>query len=185
MKLEVEQKYPAGDLSAIETRLVALGVQFAAAKEQSDAYFAHPARDFAQTDEALRIRRVGHHNYVTYKGPKQGPVGKTRRELEFPLMPGEDGARQFAELLVALGFRPVATVAKRRRTGLLTWHGLSVEAALDEVAQVGSFVELETSVEPEAAAAAQQQLSALGAALELSGSIRTSYLEMLLSRGGK
>ena len=44
-----------------------------------------PCRDFAQTDEALRIRTVGDTSFVTYKGPKLDATTKTRRELELPL----------------------------------------------------------------------------------------------------
>ena len=82
---------------------------------QSDQYFAHPARDFAQTDEALRIRTVGDTSFVTYKGPKLDATSKTRRELELPLAASDPDGSQFAELLAALGFTPVAIVRKQRR----------------------------------------------------------------------
>ena len=81
---------------------------------QSDRYFAHPSRDFARTDEALRIRTVGASSFVTYKGPKIDVTTKTRRELELPLDPGDADGSQFAELLTALGFTPVAVVRKQR-----------------------------------------------------------------------
>ena len=69
MKLEVEQKYRIENPAALRARLVALGAEFAPAVRQVDAYFNHPARDFAQTDEAFRIRSIGGENYLTYKGP--------------------------------------------------------------------------------------------------------------------
>ena len=79
MQYEVELKFPVADLGAIEARLVELGTRFDEAVTQVDRYFAHPARDFARTDEALRIRQVGNACYVTYKGPKVDAATKTRR----------------------------------------------------------------------------------------------------------
>ena len=86
MKLEVEQKFAVPDLGQLQTRLLELGAKAGEPQLQVDQYFAHPARDFAQTDEALRIRRIGQSNFVTYKGPKIDATTKTRRELELPLV---------------------------------------------------------------------------------------------------
>src|SRR5947209_1900997 len=103
MKYEVEQKYryPA-DLD-LEKRLNDLGAAWHEPVQQVDTYFAHPARDFAATDEALRIRSVGEQNFVTYKGPKIDKTTKTRHELELPLASGHKAAEQFGQLLQALG----------------------------------------------------------------------------------
>src|SRR3954470_19109093 len=99
MKYEVEQKYRySADLN-LEQRLDELGARWESVNQQSDVYYAHPVRNFAETDEALRIRRVGEKNFVTYKGPKIDKTTKTRMELELPLAPGDDGAEQFGKLL--------------------------------------------------------------------------------------
>ncbi len=147
---------------------------------QSDLYFAHPARDFAQTDEALRIRRVGQHNFVTYKGPKIDQTTKTRREIELDLPAGDRGAADFQSLFEQLGFRTVAEVRKHRRTWLLDWQGHAVEAALDEVDRVGTFVELEITADEGGLDAARAALAALAAELQLTSGERRSYLELLL-----
>ena len=68
-----------------------------------DRYFNHPARDFAETDEALRIRRIGPVNRITYKGPRVDTVTKTRQELELPLVEGEKSAADWITLLEKLG----------------------------------------------------------------------------------
>ena len=122
MQYEVENKFPVTDLSRLTEQLEALGAQFDEVIDQVDMYFAHPVRDFAVTDEALRIRRIGDTNLITYKGPKIDQATKTRRELELPLAAGAERVEQYAELLVALGFRTVAEVRKRRRTGQLDWQ---------------------------------------------------------------
>ena len=57
--IEVEQKFPVADLAQIAARLTALGAPPGEPGCEEDCYYRHPARDFAQTDEALRIRCVG------------------------------------------------------------------------------------------------------------------------------
>jgi adenylate cyclase, class 2 len=184
MAFEVENKYCALDLNAIRGRLTALGAQFGDPFEQVDRYYAHPARDFAATDEALRLRRVADENRITYKGPKIDRATKTRRELELPLASGAAGFAQWSEMLEALGFRPVAEVQKTRTTGHFLWHERAIEAALDQVLGAGDFVEIETSAEAEDLPAAQQAITALAEALGLASPERRSYLEMVLESRG-
>ena len=181
MNLEVEQKFRLADWADIERRLAGLGAQIEPPVSQSDQYFAHPNRDFAQTDEALRIRRVGRRNFVTYKGPKLDATTKTRRELELPLTPGDRASASFAELLAALGFQPVREVRKLRRRAIVVWQGRRVEAALDEVEGIGPFIELELQAEPADADAARATLASFAVELGLSQSERRSYLELLLA----
>ena len=65
MPIEVEQKYRIADRSAIVSSVASLRAIAEPAVTQVDTYYAHPARDFAVTDEALRIRRVGAANFIT------------------------------------------------------------------------------------------------------------------------
>lgn len=180
MTFEVEQKFRVSDLSALERQLIALGATVGEDHEQVDCYYRHPTRDFARTDEALRLRRVGKHNYITYKGPKLDQATKTRREIEMPLPSGDAGAAQAAELLAALSFDPVLEVRKHRRHLALTWNGTPVEIALDRVAEVGQFVELELIADDSSLQSARKTIAALAAELGLSASERRSYLEMLI-----
>ncbi len=182
MKYEVEQKFPVREVAPIEAALRECGAVFRQPIVQVDTYFAHPARDFAQTDEALRIRRVGDSCFVTYKGPKIDARTKTRREIELPLAGGEDAGDRFAELLIALGFRRVADVRKRRRAVQLQWNDRSVEVALDDVDHVGSFVELEIIADEDGLEPATATLASLASRLGLSGGERRSYLELLLGK---
>lgn len=182
MNYEVERKYWLDDERAVVQSAAALGGSFGPQERQSDTYYAHPARDFAVSDEALRIRRIGPVAKITYKGPKIDAGSKTRREIEIELSGGIEGARQHAELLEALGFRPVAEVTKHRRKALLVWQGHEVEVALDSVESLGAFVELETSADDEGLAVAQQCLCSLAERLSLQRDERRSYLELLLAR---
>src|SRR5258708_2817483 len=114
--LEIEQKYSQADFEAIEHCLADWGVTTHEDVEEADDYYNAPDRDFRQTNEAFRLRRVGLHNFLTYKGPKQQTAMKVRTELELPLPDGDETAAQFGELLKLLGYSFVATVKKKRRT---------------------------------------------------------------------
>ncbi|MGC4007101.1 MAG: class IV adenylate cyclase [Pirellulales bacterium] len=178
--LEVEQKYRVTDTTAIEARLTTLGVVWHPPIEQVDRYYNHPARDFAVTDEALRLRRVGPDNRITYKGPKLDAATKTRREIELPLAAGIERPDQYDELLVALGFRPNREVAKTRLPGELRYAGRTIEIALDRIAELGTFVELETTADQAELPAARDAILRLAAELGLADVERRSYLELLL-----
>ncbi len=182
MQYEVEQKFPVADLAAVEAGLAALGAGVSAAREEVDLYFAHPARDFAATDEALRLRLTGLQGSITYKGPKIDAVTKTRREIELPLGELREGTTGWRELLEALGFRPVAEVRKSRRKAFVSWQDRRIEISLDVVEQVGTFVELELMAGPPDLAAAKACIAALADRLGLTRSERRSYLELLLGR---
>jgi adenylate cyclase, class 2 len=181
MHYEVEQKFVLPHPADIERKLSSLGARAAGQCAQVDCYYSHPARDFAQTDEALRIRQVDGQALVTYKGPKIDRETKTRQEIELPLPAGATTAEDFGRLFAALGFAPVGEVRKRRRTFHLVWQGEEVEAALDEVAGLGHFVELEISASDQTLDAARRALASLAARLELGTSERRSYLELLLA----
>ncbi len=180
MLFEVELKFSVPDLAAFAQRLAGLNVSIASAQSETDLYFAHPAQDFAQTDEALRLRRKGEANYITYKGPKIDATTKTRREIELPLGPGGDSFQSWKSLLEAVGFRPVAEVHKSRRKAAIPWQGRTVEASLDEVEGVGTFVEFELVVEEHEVEPARLCIISLAQSLGLTNGERRSYLEMLL-----
>ena len=180
MQWEVEQKFHVNDLPAMAATLAGLGATFEGPVGQIDRYFNHPARDFSQTDEALRLRQIGDCNFVTYKGPKIDSHTKTRRELELPLPLGPEISEQYLQLFQALGFRHSGTVEKTRRPGMLTWQGHEVEIALDDVKGVGSFLELEITADDESLPLAKSVVQALSERLGLGPSIRRSYLDLLL-----
>lgn len=183
-QFEVEGKFPVRDHAAVEAKLRALGAEFGPAQTQIDRYLAHPSRDFRQTDEALRLRRVDEACYVTYKGPKLDPRIKTRYELELPLGQGAETIEHFSELFTRLGFRAVTEVRKQRREAAFSWQGKSITAALDTVDQVGAFVELEMLATADERTAAGDLLIALGDELELGPIERRSYLHLLLVATG-
>jgi adenylate cyclase class 2 len=184
--LEVEMKFPVAELASLEARLTQLGAAAGAERRDADHYFNAPDRDFARTDEALRVRTIGAANFVTYKGPKRDALTKTRTEVEVPLGDGPASAAAFKQLLRHLGYRDVAEVRKRRRLYHLRRSGFDLEICLDEVDGLGPFAELEIVAPEDQLDAARAALLAAAAELGLSASERRSYLEMLLAaREGK
>jgi adenylate cyclase class 2 len=180
LSYEVEQKFYADDLPRVEDALRALGAQMGHAVSQTDVYLSHPARDFAQTDEALRLRREGDANFITYKGPRVDQTTKTRLELELPLPDGDGVARRFRELLGVLGFGVVVEVSKRRRPGVVVWRDCTIQIALDVVERLGRFVELETIAHEDRLDAARRSLASLAEELGLTRDERRGYAQLML-----
>ena len=176
---EVEVKVEA-DHEAVEERLAALGARREASVVQRDTYYAAPHREFAETDEALRIRRVSRKDdgeefaRVTYKGPLVEAESKTREEHEVGVADDET----MAEVLSALGFTPVETVEKERDRYTLSGYTITV----DSVAGVGDFVEVETEAGEDDIERAREGVYDVLRRLDLDpeAGIRTSYLELLL-----
>lgn len=181
MPYEVELKFRLADPDTLRARLAELAVSAPREERHRDVYFAHPARRFEQTDEALRVRYVDDTARITYKGPKIDATSKTRIEVESRLADGCEAAAAISEILQALGFRPVAEVRKRRTVVSLLYRGREVVVTLDDVAELGWFAELETAADEADVPAARAVLESLAKELGLKSSIRTSYLELLLA----
>jgi adenylate cyclase class 2 len=201
---EVEVKVRA-DHDDVRDRLAELGAEPINEVAQEDTYYDAPHRDFAETDEALRVRRErpkvrqerpesrdeserrddseGEEAFaeLTYKGPLVEAESKTRREVETRV---EDGAAADA-ILDALGFAPAATVRKERERFALDDYTVT----LDSVEGLGEFVEVETETEEddEALKAARKEayeiLRDLG--LNPDDQIRTSYLGLHLEQNSE
>lgn len=174
---EVEVKVRA-DHDAVRARLPDLDAESLGTVEQADTYYGHPVRDFAETDEALRVRRETRDGAfdaearVTYKGPLVEAESKTREEFET----GVDDGDTMAAILEELGFEAVETVEKTRERFRVDQYTVT----LDAIDGLGEFVEVETeseTVEP-AREGAQAVLRDLG--LNPDEQIRTSYLGLLL-----
>jgi adenylate cyclase class 2 len=182
---EVEVKV-AAELDAVERRLDELDAELTGDVVQVDTYYDAPHRDFAETDEALRVRRETRDGEttarITYKGPLVESESKTREEVETAVADGDDADSIFAHL----GFEPAATVRKERR--FYQYEGYTV--TLDAVDDVGEYVEVETETatpddgDTDAAVESAREgaydvLRDLD--LDPTEQIQTSYLGMLLA----
>lgn len=180
--LEIEMKFRVVDFHGVQARLEQWPTTAAPTLDEADHYFNAPDRDFARTDEALRIRRIGAKNCITYKGPRHAGPSKTRTEIEIPLEEGPDAVATWERLLTCLGYRAVAVVRKQRSIVSLHRNGFDLQVCLDEVEQVGRFVEVEIVAAPEKKEQAQQALLQVVGELGLAQAERRSYLEMFLER---
>lgn len=177
---EVELKFPVDSFDRLRDRLsehkaVALEVE-----NHCDTYYAHPARDFAETREALRVRRINGQPLVTYKGPKLPGAVKTRIELEWPLNPGDADGTKMESLLEHLGFRRVASVVKRRESFRVSWQDRDLTITLDDVESVGRFSEIESVAQEDQIEQARCSVSEFAEVLGLRQPEPRSYLRMLL-----
>ena len=178
--LEVELKATLAGLNpaALELALAHQGFIPARTLRETDLYYNGSSRDFKKTDEALRLRRCQvlpdgpEEVLLTYKGPKEGSLAKSRKEYETAV--GDQAT--MAAVLEALGFQPVREVEKVRRE--LTAG--PVTACLDEVTGLGAFLELELLVETDRDGAAERLLALLDRlGVPRENLTRRSYLEML------
>lgn len=194
---EVEVKVRA-DHEEIRPKLAELDAEPVNEVTQVDTYYDAPHRDFAETDEALRVRRETpavddgrpegsrvssngssdeiHEPTVelTYKGPLVEAESKTRREIETRV-----ADREAADaILAALDFDPAATVRKERERFAVEEYTVT----LDSVAGVGEFVEIETEAEEGEVESSREGAFAVlrDLGLDPDDQIRTSYLGLLL-----
>jgi adenylate cyclase class 2 len=180
--LEIEQKFQITDQAKLLAHLDEIGATREPTLEQEDYYFAHPSRNFVETDEALRIRRIGTENHITYKGPKRATVSKIRKEIELAFAEGPSALAQLKEMLQLLGFQPVRNVKKQRTPFSFQHDQRHFEITIDEVEGLGTFAEVETLAEEAELEQAEAAVIQLADQLGLSSPIRTSYLGMLMQQ---
>jgi adenylate cyclase class 2 len=172
--LEVEIKARVGNTKAIRERLLLRHASPSGRVHERDVYYNAPDRDFAATDEALRLRYTDQGCLLTYKGPK---VKDYRLKAREELNTGVEAGPVVETILVRLGYRRVAEVEKWRE--YFDYRGASV--SLDEVKGLGDFIEIEASprqTDPEAFV--REIAQELGVEEE---PILESYLELLLEKG--
>jgi adenylate cyclase class 2 len=181
MGYEVEVKYRSVDHSQLRTQLEALNAVMDSTDVHEDTYLSHPSRDFAVTNEAFRLRRIGTANRITYKGPRRSGPTKTREEIEIPFAEGDEAFGQLSRLFANLGFHPVATIRKSRTTFHMVEQLHNIEVALDRAEGLGDFAEIETLAASESSLpAAQAAVLAVASRLGLTEVEPRSYLRMAL-----
>ncbi len=169
--LEVEIKAYCPDQKRVADELGRMGAAPNGFRVEEDIYFNHPGRDFAVSDEALRIRKAGGKNYITYKGPKLSKRTKTREEVELKF----DDFNSMVKILESLGFNESGRVKKER--SFYIFQGINI--CIDNVEGLGWFVELE--LQSEDREEAETLLFDLAEKIGLEMFETKSYLEMTLA----
>ncbi len=178
--LEIEIKYRLDAPERVRAFFLQEGVKLLQERQDADYYLNAPDRDFASTDEALRLRRIGSQNFLTYKGPRHDATTKTRSEIEIEMPEGDAAAEGLLSLLKALGYRFVHVVKKQRILFEYSHAGYEVQFCWDEVEGLGSYIELEIMAEQTEYENAKKALFELAAKIGLTEQENRSYLEMLL-----
>ena len=175
--IEVEVKAKIESFSEMEEKLDKIGAIKTKKEFQEDIYFNSPVVDFAQTDEALRIRTTKENDktniFITYKGPKIDKESKTRREIEI----GIEDSQKCSDIFEEIGFKKVRTVRKNRQ--YYTFENF--EISLDDIEGLDPYMEIEIALsDGEDYSQAQNSIFDLFEKLGVTdGFERTSYLELL------
>lgn len=201
--IEVEQKFRLPDPAALLSALQRHGAIEQGIEQHADTYYGHPCRDFQQTREALRIRRVVRHRrgdgaaepsstetYVTYKGAYLAQLHvsgiKARAEIQWRIDADDPGGRHFATLLDRLGFVEAMTVRKTRQSFQLQRADRTFTVTIDDAQRLGQFAEVETlAAGTPDAEASRGGLQQLANELGLHQLEPRSYLAMALQAVGR
>ena len=171
--IEVESKYRSPSNEKVEGALARLGAKKISTVEMEDVDFSHPSRDFGRSDEALRLRKVEGESELTYKGPRMHSEStKAREEITVKV----DNPLAVQRIVERLGFKEFCLIRKKRSSYLLD----RLRVDVDDVEELGEFVELEVLTEsPEKAASLMETART---ELELQRHESRTYLEMLLDK---
>ena len=141
MGTELEAKMQVDDHASLRERLRAAGATRVGMVMELNTFFDTPDHTLVAQDKGLRVRHTcdfesgAERHVVTYKGPQQDGDLKNREEIE---MVADDGD-QASLLLARLGYTPTLSFEKRRET----WRVDECLVELDELPQLGCFVEIE------------------------------------------
>jgi adenylate cyclase class IV len=170
LKRNIELKARCGNLAAAREAARALGAEFAGILEQRDTYFV-------AVNGRLKLRETTGWpaELIAYSRTDAAAV----RGSDYRLIPVPDPAALRAGLAAALGVR--SEVVKRRELWL--WRGVRIH--LDEVQELGTFVELEAVMaasEPDEDG--HRKVAALREALGIAEAdlIACSYADLLRER---
>jgi adenylate cyclase class 2 len=175
MPIELECKVRVGSLAEIRGRLQETGAEYVGQVLETNRLFDRRDGSLGRAGCGLRVRSVvvmdgnGPTPTLTYKGPRQDSAFKRRQEIEVPI--GDSGAA--TEILHALGYTERVIFEKRRET----WRLGPCQIELDELPELGTFVEIEGPDEAEIRTA----LAALG--LSQAQSINKGYASMIAGLG--
>ncbi len=179
---EIEAKYSAADLKALEETLQTAGAKYLGTFLQTDFFYDKPSGELRKAGCGLRIRKlevlkspagqqVDTRPIVTFKGPIQAAANvKKRRELETKI----DSEEVIEEIFQNLaGFQNVWTIQKRRTSYRLG----ECQIELDELPLLGTFIEIEGPEED-----IEKNRKILGIQAE---HIHLSYLKMLIDKASE
>jgi adenylate cyclase class 2 len=176
MGREIELKFRLPQPAALRARLRKLGALAAARVEETNRIYDDAQGRLLSADCGLRIRSCRAPGAdpqpaatLTFKGPRERGPTKAREEIECPIA-DPDAA---ADILARLGFGEVIVYQKRRET----WRLATCEVCLDELPELGWFVEIE-GPDPQSVTRAAAQLQ-----LHERDALHETYVELAARHG--
>ncbi len=170
-RFEVEQKFAVDDLSPVRQTLADMkAVAFTLGNAEVDVFFDHPDGQLAQNGQVQVLRHMQPSGRVLWisKGPQPDEcVAMDLSDFD-----------QATAMLRSIGFIETTSIQKKR--DIYFWNDLHI--TLDDVASLGTFVELAIMTDDEKRLASlDQKLSRAAAQLGLRGESREkrSYRQML------
>lgn len=144
-EIEIKAYLNLDEYEQLPLRAVALSFAETKHLRETDIYFNGNDHSFLKTDEALRLRQTVNLDggeactFITYKGPKLDNFTQSRDEIETSI--GDFDCMR--AILKKLGYPEVLTVEKTRRY----FRAKDITLCLDEVSELGYFIELETLID--------------------------------------
>ncbi len=176
MAQEIEAKYRLDDPAGLRERLIARGAQRVTHVLEENRLFDTADRKLQAADSGLRLRTCraldGSQQIsttLTYKGPRAAGKMKAREEVETAV----SDPSASATILQRLGFGEVVVYEKRREA----WQLDECEVCLDELPQLGWFVEIEGP------SVATIEAVAGKLTLDMESLLRETYVEMAAVHG--
>lgn len=137
-EIEIKLRLPA-KLGKIRRTLHELGFRISKHRTlESNVLFDNSKRVLRRHGKLVRIRRIGDHTVLTYKGPSHPGKYKKREEIEIEL----PDTNSLDEILTNVGYHPVFRYEKFRTEYARSSNGGKV--LLDET-PIGNFLEIEGS----------------------------------------
>ncbi len=138
--VEIELKFPLLNHKELKEKLDSIAKPGKQNDVQKDVYFNPPHRDFLSkklVSEWLRLRESKKGSSLNYKNwhKEIDPKSVSCDEFETKI----DNTVSLRKLLESLDFRELVTVEKNRST----WNYKDTEIAIDEVRDLGTFIEIE------------------------------------------
>lgn len=148
---EIEVKAQVIDLEALKRKLLAQGCTLSEPKIQKDWIFLSDSieyEDIKRGTVVLRIRDSNGKYILTLKKRLENELATIEKEVQI------DDSIQAKEILEYMGFHEVVRVSKSRQACEL--DGLTI--CLDEVDELGAFIEVEKMTEEDDSLAVQEEL---------------------------
>lgn len=151
MAEEIESKVRVSEHAPIQDRLRAAGASYSGRVVETNHLFDDGQATLLRSGCGLRVREcktldgADHPTTLTYKGPPRPGLYKRRAEIEVHI---EDSGAMI-EILTSLGFSEHLCFEKRRES----WRMGPCKVELDELPEIGCFVEVEGGTEDDIHAA--------------------------------